>query len=63
MIATPEIEADLKRRLTPEFLETLAVAVEFMNWGLDANETGSFYRELCFMVDVEPRKLDLEFAK
>jgi hypothetical protein len=49
---------ELKKKLTPEFMETLAQLIEYVNWDVDMIETMEFYLQICHELELEPRKLD-----
>jgi len=40
-------EAEFKKLLTPEFMETLLLAVEYCNWSVDMVETIDFHKWCC----------------
>ena len=52
----------IKPRLTPEFLETMALICEAAIDGVDALELEDTYRELCSLIDASPREINYELT-
>ncbi len=64
IITWEEERAMLRARLTPEFLETLALICESAyDLSIDDVELCSTYRELCLLAEVEPRELNPRYPE
>jgi tRNA(Ile2) C34 agmatinyltransferase TiaS len=57
----PNLSEEAAKRLRdPNFLETLALAMEHVGWIIDMVEVESFYKILCHEAGQEPRRINFD---